>query len=165
METAPDAPPKAVAREFARVGRSVPEVCQQALASDRSAGASVQTWWTQRSWCPLAQFVRRGVGATILDEYAGHPTWKFLGESSRNPYLLPSSGALTASTIDLVSRPAAAAAAATIAERSRRCLLLMATSPDGGMPDPYSGGSIGSTARQGTGLSAVLQSFFSRFLS
>ena len=160
METAPDAPPKAVAREFARVRCSVPEVCQQALASDRSAGASIQTWGTQRSWCPVAHFVRRGVGAAILDERAGHPTWGFLGGSSRNPYLLPSSGALTAFTIDLVSRPAAAAAAAAIAERSRRCLLLMATSQDGGMPDPHSGGSIGSTACRGTDLPAVLQSFF-----
>ncbi len=67
------------------------------------------------------------------------------------PYLDPSSGALTAFTIDLVRRPAAAAAAAAIAERSRRCLGLMAVSRGGGVPDVYSGGSIGSTARRAQG--------------
>ena len=47
----------------------------------------------------------------------------------RGPYLLSSPGAVTALTIDLISRPAAAAAAAAIAEDSRRFLWL--TAPPG----------------------------------
>jgi hypothetical protein len=62
------------------------------------------------------------------------------------PYPPPDSGALTAFTIDLI-RPAAAAAAAAIAEESRRCLWLIAASWGGGVPDLYSCGLIGSTAR------------------
>src|SRR6185295_8105091 len=42
----------------------------------------------------------------------------------RGLYLLSSPGAVTALTIDLISRPAAAAAAAAIAEDSRRFLWL-----------------------------------------
>jgi hypothetical protein len=59
-----------------------------------------------------------------------------IAQLSRAPYLLSPSGALTALTIDLISSPAVAAAAAAIAEESRRCLRLMAASRDGGVPIP-----------------------------
>src|SRR3954469_18665628 len=72
----------------------------------------------------------------------------------RTPYLLPPSGALTAFTIDLISRPATVAAEAAIAERSRGCVRLMAASRGDGVPDVYADGSIGSTAYQVQGCRA-----------
>ncbi|SNR29393.1 DUF6640 family protein [Blastococcus mobilis] len=71
----------------------------------------------------------------------------------RASYPVPSSGALTVRTIHPVSRPAAVAAAAAIAERSRRCLPLMTASWDSGVPDLCSVGSTGSTACQRPGRS------------
>ncbi len=132
-------------------GRGTASVCRQARASDRSAGASIRTGSRHAVVSPAAvrtpwhrrDSPRRARGPSVR----GASSVGLPGE----PYLDPSSGALTAFTIDLVSRPAAAAAAAAIAERSRRCLGLMAVSRGGGVPDVYSGGSIGSTARRAQG--------------
>ena len=145
------------------------QVCQQARASDGSAGASIQTRLTQRPWCPCSgsYAMHRRDSPRRARAPARHRESRSVphkpprscresgpvgsGELPRSvfqgePYLVRSSGALTAFTIDLVSRPAAAAAAAAIAERSRRCLRLTGASRGGGVPDLYSGGSIGSTA-------------------
>jgi hypothetical protein len=90
------------------------------------------------------------------------------------PYLLTSPGALTAFTIDLISRPAAAAAAAAIAEESRRCLWSMAASQGRRCARSLPGDLIGSTAATSTrsssanlcgrdGLAAAHRSIHGRF--